>query len=303
MPVFFSYSHENADFVDALAAQLIQNRVGVWIDRWELRVGDSITPRIQDAITQASALLVVLSKASVASDWCKREINAGLFREMEEKRVVVLPLLLETCDVPLFLKDKMYADFRTDRDKGLRDVLKAIAPISNSTQNRIDTPDFHTDWAYDWFSMGKDGFGMRLVAVEHGESIKHCVMSELEIEANITLSKKMKALKGKPEDERRLRRDIFAGIASSLGEGGKGLVFLLVDQFQQRRKCIVNIEGYGQVELRAFCRWLGENHGNDVLYRMGNNVQNMVRQMDAVDFNGKETPQWPKAASTPWVQY
>ena len=42
MPVFISYSHSDADFVDRLAAQLVLNKARVWIDRRELTVGDSI---------------------------------------------------------------------------------------------------------------------------------------------------------------------------------------------------------------------------------------------------------------------
>jgi hypothetical protein len=137
MPIFISYSHENKDFVENLARNLVIHNTHVWVDRWELNVGDSIIQRVQEAIQSASALLVVLSKASVASEWCKRELSAGLVRELEERKVIVLPLLLEDCDIPIFLKDKMYADFRTDFDTGLSDVLDAVARVVNSNQGRI----------------------------------------------------------------------------------------------------------------------------------------------------------------------
>ena len=40
----------------------------------------------------------------------------------------VLPILAENCDIPLFLKDKLYADFRSDYLSGLRAVLRTVAP-------------------------------------------------------------------------------------------------------------------------------------------------------------------------------
>ncbi|MBY7669057.1 toll/interleukin-1 receptor domain-containing protein [Vibrio anguillarum] len=46
MPIFISYSHENKDFVDKLAIQLVQNNVNVWMDRWELSIGDSIIDKV-----------------------------------------------------------------------------------------------------------------------------------------------------------------------------------------------------------------------------------------------------------------
>jgi hypothetical protein len=49
--------------------QLVRSNVHVWLDRWELSVGDSIVEKVQEAVDGASALLVILSKASVESEW------------------------------------------------------------------------------------------------------------------------------------------------------------------------------------------------------------------------------------------
>src|ERR1051325_7328532 len=104
--LFISYSHENESFVNRLIARLVESRVAVWYDRVEIKVGESLFEKIQGAIQSADFLAVVLSKASVQSTWCKEERKAGLLRQLEERRVVVLPLLLEDCDVPLFLREK-----------------------------------------------------------------------------------------------------------------------------------------------------------------------------------------------------
>jgi hypothetical protein len=60
MPVFISYSHADKSTVDRLAAHLVKLNANVWVDTWELNVGDSILNRVQDAIQQASALEAVL---------------------------------------------------------------------------------------------------------------------------------------------------------------------------------------------------------------------------------------------------
>ncbi len=150
MPVFISYSHTDKEFVTQLGLQLVKHKARVWIDEWELNVGDSLLDRIQAAITDASALLVVLSESSVASDWCKKELNAGLLRELKERRVFVLPVLKEDCEIPIFLQDKLYADFRTDFDTGLKAVLDAVSLITKDTLGRIDFPEWHTDYSIYW---------------------------------------------------------------------------------------------------------------------------------------------------------
>jgi len=86
-------------------------------------VGDSITGRISEGIGQNDYLIIVLSKASVGSEWVQRELNAALMKELQKRSVVVLPLLLEDCQIPPLIADKKYADFRRDHSVGLAELL------------------------------------------------------------------------------------------------------------------------------------------------------------------------------------
>src|SRR5690349_7766169 len=124
MSVFISYSHADKLFADQLAAQLVRRTHAVWIDTWELRPGDSLVSRVQEALQAASSIIVVLSKASAGSEWCKKELGSGLLRELEEKKVIVIPALIEDCERPIFIREKLYADFRTNFDDGLNGVLE-----------------------------------------------------------------------------------------------------------------------------------------------------------------------------------
>src|SRR6185437_5021087 len=97
--VFLSHSSGDKPFVDRLAADLERVNVGVWYDKWEIRVGDSLLDKISEGIQRNDYLAIVLSSRSVQSEWVKREVNAALMRELAERRVVVLPLLLEDCEI------------------------------------------------------------------------------------------------------------------------------------------------------------------------------------------------------------
>ena len=150
MPIFISYSHADKTFVDKLAISLIKHDANMWVDTWELNVGDSILNRVQEAIQDSSALLIVLSKASVASEWCKKELSAGLMRELDEKRVVVLPVLVEDCEMPVFLREKMYADFRRDFNGGLKALVEAVARVTKIDQGRLKSGASQIDWSETW---------------------------------------------------------------------------------------------------------------------------------------------------------
>jgi hypothetical protein len=169
------------------------HKANVWIDHWELKVGDSLIGRIQEAIQGSSGLLVILSKASVESEWCKKELSSGLVRELDERRVVVLPVLMEDCTVPLFLRDKLYADFRTNFDEGLKAVLDAVARVTSESLLRIDSPEWHVDWAVDWGTL--DGLLIvTLIAVEQALGARFPVLTEIHILGNEAATSRYNAL-------------------------------------------------------------------------------------------------------------
>jgi hypothetical protein len=122
--VFICYSHQDSPFVDRLVNDLSSRGIKIWLDKWEIKVGDSITEKINQGIKQNDYLIIVLSKASVKSEWVRRELDAALMKELKKKAVVVLPLLLEECDIPPLIANKKYADFRQSYDAGLAELLK-----------------------------------------------------------------------------------------------------------------------------------------------------------------------------------
>lgn len=270
MAIFISYARPDSEFVDRLAAHLIRDGANVWIDRWELRVGDSITSRIEAAINDASALIVVLSQASAQSDWCKREINAGLVRELEERRIVVLPLLLEECELPLFLRDKLYADFRSDFDEGLKTTLKAVAHLTSETQGRIDQgDDGHVDWALDWFQKHDEPFEMRFTFVNHGTDLPISVLTTISLTANDVATRRYLQF-----HEAGLgwigRHVIIELLADFIDLNPGSLQMVLEDQFEKTKSVTVGDPRLGiRYDVSVSARWLGQETGNDLFIDPG----------------------------------
>ncbi len=282
MPVFISYSHADKDFVDKLAVQLVGEKVHVWLDRWELHVGDSLINKVQEAISGASALLVILSNASVASEWCRKELNSALIRELEEKRVVILPILIENCAIPIFLREKMYADFRKDFDDGLRKTLEAIAKVTNESQGRIDEPEWHTDWAIDW-SKENSNFHLRLTLVEQTEEQPYSVLSVVELVANKNATKIYEELEAKGK-EKLGRRQIVGALVSAI-RGGLDLSVQLEDQFEKGLVVQVRDKKIGADYLaRISARRMGEDTGRDVLVHLGNQIIQIYQHMEELAY-------------------
>lgn len=276
MAVFISYSHADKDFVDRLAVHLVKAKAHVWVDRWELRVGDSLITKIQEAIQAASVLIVILSQTSLKSEWCKKELNAGLVRELKEKRVIVLPLLLEHCEMPLFLRDKMYADFRTNFEEGLKQVLEAIAKVTSDTLGRIDEPKWHIDWAVDWFDI-EDHFCLRLTLVEQAEGKPYTVLSEINMIANDIATLRYRQYEKASLEH--VGRQVFLEMLRGCQEFGR-LQVLIEDNFPKHGGVVVHDPKTGaDLKVEITCRRLGEDNGRDIVLNLGDQVLHTIGQI------------------------
>jgi hypothetical protein len=298
MTIFISYSHKDAAKVNLLAANMVKRNAQVWVDTWELSVGDSIIQKIQDAITQSDALLVVLSKASVGSEWCKKELSSGLIRELEEKRVVVLPVLLEDCEIPLFLRDKMYADLRSDFDLGLSAIMNAIGKVSNPNQSRFTDEDGFTDWAVDWGDIN-GFFTLRFTIVNSVSALRMTILVEVDVICNEVLTSRQKQFTDAGLDW--LGRMIISEALFDFGEG-KDIKIVLDDSLPKSTGGTIRDESRGaeyHVEIR--CRKLGEDNGKDQLVNVSGYLKNIRDYLRATSRkpNADETKKLMKIVATP----
>ena len=149
MSVFISYNHKDNEFAERLALELTSRDIKVWKDSWRIGVGDSLIEKVQDGLEGARFFCVVFSKSSLASEWVKREITAGLLREIEERKVMILPLVIDDCKLPLLLRDKVYADFRGSFEEGMGKLLTVLLPHYRTLgAGRVTADDhYYVDWA------------------------------------------------------------------------------------------------------------------------------------------------------------
>jgi TIR domain/Pentapeptide repeats (8 copies) len=103
--IFVSYSHKDKEFVDKINKRLKDRGVAVWRDVHDLVAGP-IKQQILDSIRVQDVVLIVLSKASIESDWVRYEIKKAHEREKKEKRTLLCPIALdkswEKMDDPLW---------------------------------------------------------------------------------------------------------------------------------------------------------------------------------------------------------
>jgi hypothetical protein len=113
--VFLSHNSKDKPWVRNLAERLIADEVIVWLDEAEINIGDSLIEKISTGIQDMRFVAAIISKNSVESSWVQKEISIAMSKEIAGREVTVLPLVIDNCELPASLSDKLYADF-TDPD-------------------------------------------------------------------------------------------------------------------------------------------------------------------------------------------
>jgi hypothetical protein len=125
--VFLCHSTLDKSFVRKLRDELRKRGVKVWLDEEQILVGHDFVDRMEEGISNAEYTVVVLSPRFVSSGpWAKEEYRAALSKQIAEKRVVLLPILLESCEIPALLRSKRYADFRESFEEGVSALVYSI---------------------------------------------------------------------------------------------------------------------------------------------------------------------------------
>lgn len=142
--VFISYSTKDRSLADKLYNELRDRDFAVWIDRVEIRPGDSLSYKIRQGITTSDALLVLVTRNSIKSTWVQREVRLAISREKKSGGPRVIPLVLEPSRIPKNLKAKLYVSITRNNLK-LPEILSALYPNSYILRINLKKQDLTVD--------------------------------------------------------------------------------------------------------------------------------------------------------------
>lgn len=134
--IFISYSSKDSNFVERLSNDLIELGFDVWLDKWKIKVGDDIFEKIQYGIRNSDYVILVLSSNSIKSGWVDKEWKIVYWNEITTRQVKLLPILLEYCEIPEYLKFKKYANFTKGYEEAFKELTESIKPITQPLPKR-----------------------------------------------------------------------------------------------------------------------------------------------------------------------
>jgi TolB-like protein len=136
--VFVSYAREDAAKARALASALGQASIELWFDE-RLQSGSEYSREIEDALKQASAVLVLWSKHSIDSAWVRDEAAEG----RDSGRLI--PLSLDESRPPIGFRQFQTTDLSRWNGRGrprqLDDIIAAIRVKSGQAHSAGAKPE------------------------------------------------------------------------------------------------------------------------------------------------------------------
>ena len=121
-------SHRRCDMADAerLATELRNAGHMVWLDKWNMHLGDSIVERMNEGLESASFVIVCYSSAGILSPWMKSEWMTTLARQLNGCSVKLLPVVFSGGQPPAILADIKYEDLAANWSQGISNILNYL---------------------------------------------------------------------------------------------------------------------------------------------------------------------------------
>lgn len=111
--VFISYSHDDAEWVHRFAEALREQDVQVWLDDWEIRLGDSIAAAIEAGLRGSDFIVLILTQANAHRPNVAFELGAAI--GMGKPVIPIIPADLESSAIPFPFRARRYLNARRAR--------------------------------------------------------------------------------------------------------------------------------------------------------------------------------------------
>lgn len=127
---FLSHSGIDAAVAGQLARDLRGQGVDVWYAEWEIKPGDSLRRKIDEGIDRATHFLVLLTPASLKSEWVQTELDAGLVRKISGAcRLIPILSGIAADEVPATLRGLKWVQLEP-YERGVRQLVEVCHDVS-----------------------------------------------------------------------------------------------------------------------------------------------------------------------------
>lgn len=211
--VFLSYKSCDQEWVVKLKNALVKAGIKVWLDKDEIRPGDLFAEAIEEGLKSSETIAIIVSPEAMNSGWVKAEYYRAVSLAIKENPPQrIIPLLFCDAELPGFLKDRQWVDFR-DENRFEISLQKLIWGIQGESKEQFEkTPKTikRIEEENKQFKEQIDGASKTIKAIEEEkksvEEENRIIKIQLEkeqsdfVSVKVDYEKTQKALKKKLED-------------------------------------------------------------------------------------------------------
>jgi hypothetical protein len=103
--VFISYSRDDADWASEFAEALRDQRVDVWLDKWQLHAGDSLSDALEEGLRGSDAIVAILSETNAKRPNTFFEFGVAL--GMGKRLIPIVPEDMDRSFIPFELRSRV----------------------------------------------------------------------------------------------------------------------------------------------------------------------------------------------------
>ncbi|HZH92384.1 MAG TPA: tetratricopeptide repeat protein [Pyrinomonadaceae bacterium] len=142
--IFLSHNYVDEVWTTKLAERLEREdwqgrKLKVFFSPWDIRPGQSIPKRIEEALPKSRKVGLIMSPEAMASAWVEVERLVTTYIDVTERQERLIPLYRRACEIPALLRPILYIDFRDD-DKFEESYKKLLAIIKDEPLPRGSNP-------------------------------------------------------------------------------------------------------------------------------------------------------------------
>lgn len=126
--IFVSYSRKDKPFVLAFVQELKNQGAKIWIDEFDIELGENWDNAIEEALDQSETIMIIISPTAVESQNVQDEVSVAI---SAKKKMV--PILITPCELPMRWGRRQYADLASNPDKALNDILHFLGLQEKAT--------------------------------------------------------------------------------------------------------------------------------------------------------------------------
>jgi hypothetical protein len=119
---FISYCRQEVTFADSFSRELEKRGIRTWVDFRNLVPGHAWQPQLDDAVKNAAAILLVVSRASMSSLPVKDEWTKSL---ATGERIILI--IMEPCQLDPSLAELEWVDFTRRFDRAMDQLIEFLA--------------------------------------------------------------------------------------------------------------------------------------------------------------------------------